>query len=50
MGAAVKQMDGVLSNDLKALGINADQWTTADQNDAERCKAAEQGANNFMAK
>ena len=36
--------------DLRAFGINADQWTTAAQVEGEWCRTAEQGAEHFMAK
>ena len=37
--------------DLRAFGINADQWTTAAQDEGEwRRTAEEQGAEHFMAK
>ena len=37
-------------DDLRAFGINADQWTTAAQDEGEWRRAAEQGAEHFMAK
>ena len=37
-------------DDLKAFGINVDQWTTAAQDEGEWHKTAEQGAERFMAK
>ena len=36
--------------DLRAFGINADQWTTAAQDEGERRRTAGQGAERFMAK
>ena len=39
-----------LLDDLRAFGINADQWTIAAQNEGEWCKTAEQGVERFMAK
>ena len=36
--------------DLRAFGINADQWTTAAQDEGEWRRTAEQGAEHFMAK
>ena len=36
--------------DLKASGINADQWTTAAQDEGEWRRTVEQGAERFMAK
>ena len=37
-------------DDLRAFAINADQWTTAAQDEGEWCKTEEQGAERFMAK
>ena len=37
-------------DDLRAFGINADQWTTAAQDQGEWGKTAGQGANRFMVK
>ena len=37
-------------NDLRAFGINADQWTTAAQDEGEWRRTAEQRAEYFMAK
>ena len=39
-----------LQDDLRAFGINDDQWSTAAQDDWKWRKAAEQGAGRFMAK
>ena len=41
---------GCFLGDLRAFGINADQWTTAAQDEEERRKTVEQGAEHFMAK
>ena len=41
---------GCFLDDLRAFGINADQWTTAAQDDGEWRRTAEQGAKHFMAK
>ena len=41
---------GRFLNDLRAFGINADQWTTAAQDEGEWHRTAEQGAEHFMAK
>ena len=41
---------GCLLDDLRAFDINADQWTTAAQDEGEWRRAAEQGAKHFMAK
>ena len=45
-----KEWMGCFLDDLRAFGINADQWTTATQDEGEWCKTAEQGAEHFMAK
>ena len=37
-------------DDLRAFGINADQWTTAAQDEGEWRRTAERGAEHFMAK
>ena len=36
-------------DDLRAFGINTDQWTTAAQDEGEWRRTAEQGAERFMA-
>ena len=41
---------GCFLDDLRAFGINADQWTTAAQDGGEWRRTAEQGAEHFMAK
>ena len=41
---------GCFLDDLRAFGINADQWTTAAQNEGGRRGTAEQEAEHFMAK
>ena len=41
---------GCFLDDLTAFGINADQWTTAAQDEAEWRRTAAQGAEHFMAK
>ena len=41
---------GCLLDDLRAFDIDADQWTTAAQDEAEWRKTTEQGAEHFMAK
>ena len=41
---------GCFLEDLRAFGINADQWTTAAQDEGEWRRTAEQGAEHFMAK
>ena len=50
MGGQEKEWMGCFLDDLRAFGINADQWTTAAQDGGERRKTAEQGAERFMAK
>ena len=37
-------------DDLRAFGINADQWTTVSQDEGGWRRTAEQGAEHFMAK
>ena len=39
---------GCFLDDLRAFSINADQWTTAAQNEGEWRRTSEQGANYFM--
>ena len=41
---------GCFLDDLRAFGINADQWTTAAQGEGEWHRTAEQGAEHFKAK
>ena len=41
---------GCFLDDLRAFGINTDQWTTAVQDEGEWRRTAEQGAEHFMAK
>ena len=50
MGGHEKEWMGCFLDDLRALGINTDQWTTAAQDEGEWRRTAEQGADNFMAK
>ena len=45
-----KRVDGVFLDDLRAFGINADQWTTAAQDEGEWRRTAEREAGHFMAK
>ena len=45
-----KEWMGCFLDDLRAFGINADQWTTAAQDEGEWCRTAEKGAEHFMAK
>ena len=48
-GQAKEWMECFL-DDLRAFGINADQWATAAQDEGEWRRTAEQGAGHFMAK
>ena len=41
---------GCFLDDLRAFGINPDQWTTAAQHEEKWRRTAEQGAGRFMAK
>ena len=41
---------GCFLDDLRAFGIDADQWTTAAQDEGEWRRTAEQRAEHFMAK
>ena len=50
VGGQGKEWLGCFLDDLGAFGINADQWTIAAQDEEEWRKAAEQGAERFMAK
>ena len=50
VGSQEKEWMGCFPDDLRAFGINADQWTSAAQDEGEWCRTAEQGAENFMAK
>ena len=52
VGGQEKEWMERLLDDLRALGINADQWTitTAAQDEEEWRKMAEQGVERFMAK
>ena len=45
-----KECMGCFLDDLRAFGINADQWTTAAQEEEECHRTAEQGPEHFMAK
>ena len=45
-----KEFMGCFLDDLRIFGINADQWTTAAQDEREWRRTAEQGAKYFMAK
>ena len=41
---------GCFLDDVRAFGINADQWTTAAQDEGEWRRTAGKGAEHFMAK
>ena len=45
-----KEWTGCFVDDLRAFGINADQWTTEAQDEREWRRTAQQGAEQFMAK
>ena len=49
-GGQKKECMRCFQDDLRAFGINADQWTTAVQDEGEWRRTAEQGAEHFMAK
>ena len=49
-GGQEKEWMMCLLGDVRAFGANADQWTTAAQDEGECRKTAEQGAERFMAK
>ena len=50
VGGQKKEWMECLLDDLRALGINADKWTTPAQNEREWRKMAEQGTESFKAK
>ena len=50
LGGEEKEWMGYFLDDLRAFGINADQRTTATQDEGEWHRTAEQGAEHFMAK
>ena len=50
VGGQEKEGMGCFLDDLRAFGINADQWTTAAQDKGEWRRTAGQGAKHFMAK
>ena len=50
VGGQEKAWMGCFLDVLRAFGINADQWTTAAQDEREWHRTAEQGAEHFMAK
>ena len=49
VGGQEKEWMGCLLDDLRAFGINADQWTTVAQDEGEWRRTAEQEAERFMA-
>ena len=49
-GGQGKEWMGCFLHDLRAFGINANQWTTAARDEGILRRAAEQGAERFMAK
>ena len=49
VGGQEKEWMGCFLDDFRAFGINADQWTTAAQDEREWRRTAEQGAERFMA-
>ena len=50
VGGQEKEWMGCFLVDLRAFGINADQWTTAAQNEREWLRTPDQEAKRFMAK
>ena len=50
VGGQEKEWMGCSLGDLRAFGINADQWTTAAQDEEEWRRTAEQGVEYYMAK
>ena len=49
-GGQEKEWMGCFPDDPRTFGINADQWTTAAQDEEEWCRTAEHGAEHFVAK
>ena len=50
VGGQEKEWIGCFLDDFRAFSINADQWTTAAQDEGEWRRTVEQGADHFMAK
>ena len=50
VGGQEKEWMRCFLDDLRAFGINADQWTTAAQDERKWRRTAEQGTEHFMAK
>ena len=49
-GGPGKRVTGCFLDDLRAYGINTDQWATAAQDEGQWRRTAEQGAEHFMVK
>ena len=50
VGGQEKEWMRCFLDDLRAFGINADQWTAAAQDEGEWRKTTDQGAEHFRAK
>ena len=50
VGGQEKELMGCFLDDLRACGINFDQWTTVAQDEGECRRTVEQGAEHSMAK
>ena len=50
VGGQEKEWMGCFLHDVRAFGINIDEWATAAQDEGEWRRTAEQGAEHFMAK
>ena len=50
VGGQKNEWMGCFLDDLRAFGINADQWTAAAQDEGEWRRTVEQGAEHFMVK
>ena len=50
VGGQENEWMGCFLDDLRAFGINADQWTTATQDEGEWHRTAEQEVEHFIAK
>ena len=50
VGGQEKEWMGCFLDDPRAFGINADQWTTAAQDEREWRRTVEQAVEHFMAK
>ena len=50
IGGHKKEWMGCFLDDLRAFGINADQWTTAALDEGEWRRTVEQGTERFMVK